>query len=216
MPSFFSAMEMNFGDEIENKRYAENFMHDFWPLPPVDPTKAKFPCCLVWTPLPVVSWLAPFIGHVGICMENGTVLDFSGSNFNIGAHKCKHRFAHSEYGAAITWDEALQSTGRHFEHRSYNLFTCNCHSFVATCLNRLCYGGSMSWTMVDVAAQLLFRARWVGPFSVLRSFLPFLTVVCLGVFIVGWPFLIGLFSFSFMLVGWFVLANYCCKNFLDC
>ncbi|CAA0838405.1 Protein REVERSION-TO-ETHYLENE SENSITIVITY1 [Striga hermonthica] len=82
MPSRkLSTMEMNYDNEIENKRYADNFMDDFWPLAPVDPTNAKFPCCLVWTPLPVVSWLAPFIGHVGICMENGTILDFSGSNF---------------------------------------------------------------------------------------------------------------------------------------
>lgn len=55
--------------------------HDFWPLGEIDPKKSKFPCCIVWTPLPVVSWLAPFIGHVGLCREDGVILDFSGSNF---------------------------------------------------------------------------------------------------------------------------------------
>ncbi|KAL3633525.1 Protein REVERSION-TO-ETHYLENE SENSITIVITY1 [Castilleja foliolosa] len=235
-------MEINLADEIESKRLVENIAHDFWPLAPVDHKKAKFPCCLVWTPLPVVSWLAPFIGHVGICNEDGTILDFSGSNLvsvdafafgsvarylqldreqccfppNITGHKCKHRFAHSELGAAITWDDAVQSSGRRFEHRSYNLFTCNCHSFVANCLNRLCYGGSMDWNMVDVATLMLFKAKWVGPFSVLRSFLPFITVLGLGIFVVGWPFLIGLFLFSFLLVGWFLLATYCFKNLLEC
>lgn len=54
--------------------------HELWPLDAVDPKKASFPCCLVWAPLPIVSWLAPFIGHVGICREDGTILDFSGSN----------------------------------------------------------------------------------------------------------------------------------------
>nr|GFD03328.1 protein reversion-to-ethylene sensitivity1 [Tanacetum cinerariifolium] len=54
--------------------------HGFWPLDQIDPTKSRFPCCLVWTPLPVVSWLAPFIGHVGLCMDDGAVVDFSGSN----------------------------------------------------------------------------------------------------------------------------------------
>ncbi|KAK6129535.1 hypothetical protein DH2020_036720 [Rehmannia glutinosa] len=168
-------MEISLAGEIENKRYAETILDDFWPLPPVDPKKATFPCCLVWTPLPVVSWLAPFIGHVGICKEDGTILDFSGSNLvnvddfafgsvarylqfdreqdllrqccfppNIAGHKCKHRYAHTEFGTAITWDDAMQSSARYFEHKSYNLFTCNCHSFVANCLNRLCYEGSMN------------------------------------------------------------------------
>lgn len=54
---------------------------DLWPLCEVEPKKSRFPCCIVWTPLPVVSWLAPFIGHVGIGREDGTILDFSGSNF---------------------------------------------------------------------------------------------------------------------------------------
>lgn len=81
MPSGkLSLMEYNLAQEIENKRYAGNIQHEFWPLDEVDPTKARFPCCVVWTPLPVVSWLAPFIGHVGICKEDGTILDFSGSN----------------------------------------------------------------------------------------------------------------------------------------
>jgi len=35
----------------------------------------------VWTPLPVVSWLLPFVGHIGIGREDGVILDFAGPNF---------------------------------------------------------------------------------------------------------------------------------------
>ncbi len=47
----------------------------------IDPRKARFPCCIVWTPLPIISWLVPFIGHIGICREDGVILDFAGPNF---------------------------------------------------------------------------------------------------------------------------------------
>ncbi|PQM37135.1 hypothetical protein Pyn_40224 [Prunus yedoensis var. nudiflora] len=47
----------------------------------IDPRRARFPCCIVWTPLPVISWLIPFIGHIGICREDGVILDFAGPNF---------------------------------------------------------------------------------------------------------------------------------------
>lgn len=66
--------------EVQSRIYADNIQHEFWPLGEVDPNKARFPCCLVWAPLPVVSWLAPFVGHVGICGEDGTIFDFFGSN----------------------------------------------------------------------------------------------------------------------------------------
>ena len=33
---------------------------------------------IVWTPLPLLSWLFPFIGHVGIATSDGMIHDFSG------------------------------------------------------------------------------------------------------------------------------------------
>ncbi|PIN02510.1 hypothetical protein CDL12_24976 [Handroanthus impetiginosus] len=220
----------------------ESILHELWPLDEIEPQNAKFPCCIVWTPLPIVSWLAPFIGHIGICREGGAILDFSGSNlinvdnFAFGSvakylqldrrqccfpptlfgHTCKNHSAHAEFGSAISWDDALQSSSRHYEHKSYNLFTCNCHSFVANCLNRFCYEGSMNWNMVNVAALVLFKGKWVDGLSVLRSFLPFMVVLCFGVFMVGWPSIIALSSFSFLLFVWFLLSNYCFRNLIDC
>ena len=51
------------------------------PTMQIDPRRARFPCCVVWTPLPIISWLVPFIGHIGICREDGVILDFAGPNF---------------------------------------------------------------------------------------------------------------------------------------
>ncbi|KAK9273890.1 hypothetical protein L1049_018702 [Liquidambar formosana] len=124
---------------------------------------------------------------------------------NLAGHTCKHRYKHAENGTAITWDDALQSSMHHFEHKSYNLFTCNCHSFVANCLNRLCYGGSMDWNMINVVALVLLKGHWVDSTSILRSFFPFIMVLCMGIFMVGWPFVVGLLSFSLLLIGWFLL-----------
>ncbi|KAL2317907.1 hypothetical protein Fmac_031783 [Flemingia macrophylla] len=235
-------MELKASYDVEHSSSTQQIQHDLWPLDPIDPKIAKFPCCLVWNPLPVVSWLAPFIGHVGICREDGVVLDFSGSYnvnvddfafgpaarylqldrkqccfpLNLSAHTCKQGYRHSEFGTAITWDDALQSSVREYESKTHNLFTCNCHSFVANCLNRLSYGGSMNWNMVNVGALILFKGHWVGFKSIIRAFLPFVVVACLGVFAVGWPFLLGLLSFSLLLMLWFLLGSYLFRNMLEC
>lgn len=80
-PSRFSPMELKATNDLEDASCSQRLHRDMWPLDEVDPSKARFPCCIVWTPLPIVSWLAPFFGHVGICREDGAILDFSGSNF---------------------------------------------------------------------------------------------------------------------------------------
>lgn len=74
----------------------------------------------------------------------------------------------------------------------------------------------MGWNMVNVAALILFKGHWINSMSILRSFLPFILVLCLGILLVGWPFLIGLFSFSFLLLGWFVLGTYFVKGLIEC
>lgn len=240
--SRFHPMDLKTTFDIEHSRLSRTLQHDFWPLGEIDPKNSKFPCCLVWTPLPVVSWLAPFIGHVGICREDGTILDFSGSNFinadefafgavarylqldrqkccfppNLTGHTCKQRYKHSEYGPSVTWDDVLRTSTSLYESKSYNLFTCNCHSFAANCLNRLCYGGTMGWNMVSIACLMLFKAHWVDFYAILRAFTPFVVVMCLGLVMVGWPFLIGLFSFSFLLFLWFILGTYCFRCLLEC
>jgi len=28
--------------------------------------------------LPIITWIIPFIGHTGICMDDGTIHDFAG------------------------------------------------------------------------------------------------------------------------------------------
>ncbi|ERN16452.1 protein REVERSION-TO-ETHYLENE SENSITIVITY1 [Amborella trichopoda] len=233
-------MEVKAADDIEDA-HSKSMLLERWPLAPVDLKRARFPCCIVWTPLPIVSWLAPFMGHLGICREDGTILDFSGSNFvsvdnftfgavaryiqldrdqccfppHLSGHTCKNRYKHLERGTAISWDDALRSSTQHFQHHSYNLLTCNSHSFVANCLNRLAYSGSVSWNPLNIGALVLLRARWVDPTSVLRSFFPFAVVLALGIFMVGPPFLLGLASFSLLLFIWFVFGTYCVKNLVE-
>jgi hypothetical protein len=33
----------------------------------IDIKRSRFPYCIVWTPLPLISWIIPVIGHTGIC-----------------------------------------------------------------------------------------------------------------------------------------------------
>jgi hypothetical protein len=38
----------------------------------------RYPYCIVWTPLPPITWLVPFIGHMGIATSAGIIYDFAG------------------------------------------------------------------------------------------------------------------------------------------
>lgn len=44
----------------------------------INPARARFPFSIVWTPLPLITWLIPVIGHTGIGMSDGVIHDFAG------------------------------------------------------------------------------------------------------------------------------------------
>ena len=38
----------------------------------------RFPFCIVWTPIPLLTWLFPVVGHMGIATSSGIIRDFAG------------------------------------------------------------------------------------------------------------------------------------------
>ncbi|XP_078429796.1 protein RTE1-HOMOLOG-like isoform X2 [Wolffia australiana] len=132
----------------------------------IDPRRARFPRCIVWTPLPIISWFIPFIGHLGICREDGVILDFAGpyfvsvDNFAFGAVARYLPLDRSKIPTlAVPWDESLRKSTVEFQHKPYNLLTCNCHSFVASCLNNLADNGRGEWNVVKLAAWVFFKGK---------------------------------------------------------
>ncbi|XP_020590113.1 protein REVERSION-TO-ETHYLENE SENSITIVITY1-like isoform X2 [Phalaenopsis equestris] len=215
--------------EFEAATDVEKLFHQTPPLEQIDPRKARFPCCIVWTPLPLVSWFLPFIGHIGIGREDGVILDFAGphfvsvDHFNFGSVARYIQLSRDECSLSpknealesnemITWDSALRNSTHDFQHRSYSLLTCNCHCFVANCLNRLCYAGHRRWNVVNLAALIFFRGIWVDRIAVLKSFLPPVSVLGLGFLLGGTNFLAVIGGFGLALVGWFLVGTYCFRN----
>nr|XP_043615377.1 protein RTE1-HOMOLOG-like [Erigeron canadensis]XP_043615378.1 protein RTE1-HOMOLOG-like [Erigeron canadensis] len=202
----------------------------------IDPTRARFPCCIVWTPLPVISWLLPFVGHVGIGREDGVIVDFAGPNFvsvdnfafgpvarYIQINKDKQTWAYrseEEYGLVesgknqYTWDDALKKTSQEYQQQIYSVLTCNCHSFVANHLNRL-ESQASGWNVVNVAALILLKGEWVDTPSMVRSYLSFMVVFLMGITFGGAGFLTFLAFLVFLLSGWYLCGTYYFKNIIQ-
>jgi transmembrane protein 222 len=154
---------------------------------------------IVWSPLPPLTWLIPFIGHTGIADSNGVISDFQGPYtvgdrgrmaFGAPTHVLKIRIAGMDGGAdkgtcstaataAVRWDEAIQEANEVYRGRMHNLFCDNCHSHVACALNSMAIKdyGVEKWNMVNLAVLLFFRGRFVSKTAVLQAYGPFCIVV---------------------------------------
>lgn len=138
---------------------------------------------IVWSPLPLITWLIPFVGHTGICSSSGIASDFQGPYF-VGSDG---RMAFGAPTRALkipgvtmeTWDACIQDANQVYSARMHNIFCDNCHSHVAYALNKMganAYGVS-KWNMVNIATLVFFRGRFLSWWAIGKQFLPITLIV---------------------------------------
>ncbi|KAL1428529.1 hypothetical protein MTO96_002897 [Rhipicephalus appendiculatus] len=166
------------------------------PRPSIDFSRDRFPCCIVWTPIPCLTWLCPLIGHMGICMSSGVIRDFAGPYYVSTAWPLaglQSKLLHAEVSGVRLkhvwcrywmldpskardgvqgWDRGVTEGSEEYRGHMHNLFCDNCHSHVARCLNLMQYGGSTRWNMVKLALMMPFHAKYVSTWALIKTWLP--------------------------------------------
>jgi hypothetical protein len=158
-------------------------------LPDIDSERQRFPFCIVWTPLPLITWLFPFIGHMGICTSAGVIRDFAGPFY---VSEDEMAFGNPTKYWRLTpyrtrkaeWDDAVRLASEEYSHRMHNLCCDNCHSHVAMALNLMQYDGSTSWNMFKLTLFMLLYSHYVSFWGFLKTWLPFIIVITLIVLLV--------------------------------
>ncbi|NWR79503.1 TM222 protein, partial [Centropus bengalensis] len=155
----------------------------------LDAERGRFPYCVVWTPIPVLTWLFPIIGHMGICTSTGVIRDFAGPYFV--SPSCEGISSPSRYwkldpnkvysSGPNAWDTAVHDASEEYKHRMHNLCCDNCHSHVALALNLMRYDNSTSWNMVKLCFFSLLYGKYVSIGGFVKTWLPF--VLFLGVIV---------------------------------
>jgi len=160
--------------------------------PSVHPEASRFPFCIVWTPIPMLTWFLPIIGHMGIATSTGVIRDFAGpyyvSEDEMGfGEPTKYWQLNLDKIEASSWDQAVYEASEEYKQRMHNLCCDNCHSHVAMALNLMKYKGSMSWNMVKLCFLMLVYGRYVSISAFLKTWLPFLIIAaiitCIALFI---------------------------------
>ncbi|KHN87279.1 Transmembrane protein [Toxocara canis] len=145
----------------------------------VDPSRRRFPVCIVWAPIPLLTWLFPFIGHMGIATSRGVIRDFAGSycvNEDDMAFGWPTRYLKLDVdkvvGGAEAWDRAVRSASDEYKGHVHNLICDNCHSHVALALNEMRYAQRRNYNMIYLGTLIFFKARYVGFGGFLKQWLP--------------------------------------------
>ncbi|KAK2711774.1 transmembrane protein 222-like [Artemia franciscana] len=152
----------------------------------VEPDRNRYPHCIVWTPIPVLTWLFPIIGHMGIATTEGVIRDFAGPyyvNEERMAFGDPVKFWQLDLnkieGKSVAYDSSISASAEEYKNHMHNLCCDNCHSFVALALNNMGYHGKNNWNMVSILFYFVVHSRYISAVSVLKTWVPFVLFVTL-------------------------------------
>lgn len=174
-------------------------------LPPViDVQREHYPFCVVWAPIPLLSWVCPLVGHIAICDSKGRIHDFQGS-YRIGVDRMlfgvpvkywdiSRDYVPSFYeptqgdaeanAAAVkreiaAYDEGVATATAHFrQNEMYNFFTNNCHVFAADAMNRQQLK-QQHMGMVRIVIGMALHGRYVSAGRFWMAHTPFFVLLAI-------------------------------------
>ena len=151
----------------------------------VKPHEARFPLCIVWTPLPMITQLIPCIGHTGIGDSKGVIYDFAGPYYvskDDLAFGETHKYVVLELDGVTeeAYNEAISEANRIYKRRMHNICCDNCHSHVARVLNTLKYKGKSSYTMIHVWWMCLMQGTYVECKHIFYTYVGWLLAAVIG------------------------------------
>ncbi|XP_014241415.1 transmembrane protein 222 [Cimex lectularius] len=146
----------------------------------------RFPYAIVWTPIPVMTWIFPFLGHMGICTSDGVIRDFAGSYY---VSEDRMAFGNPTRYLQLqpdcppdVWDTAISDAACSYKTKTHNLCWDNCHSMVALALNNMKYKGTR-WNAWKLGFWMFFCSKFVGVSGFLKTFAPFIVAMLVLIFI---------------------------------
>lgn len=162
-----------------------------------DQSHQQHELCILWSPLPIITWFLPFVGHLGMSDSSGTMNDFQGP-YTVGQDNHRMAFGRptrfypiqqllkdsdvfDEPDFATRWDEAIDEANRIYRGRMHNICWDNCHSHVGYALQIV---SKRKWNMVQLATFMFFQGRFVnGWSSICQQFGPFCVFLLLVYFL---------------------------------
>ena len=148
----------------------------------IDLRSSHFPYCIVWTPIPILTYIIPCIGHTGVGNSSGIIHDFASSffvsvdDFAFGKPTKYIQLDLTEQ-EKYDWDRAILKGDNRYNMEEHNLFVNNCHSHVAYVLNQLNYRGRNNYNMVSIWWMLIMKGKYVSCCGFFKTYIGFLIIV---------------------------------------
>lgn len=148
--------------------------------PSIDPLNNLYPNCIVFGVLPLITWLIPVIGHIGIGDSNGHIHDFAGS-CHIGYNQFMTgrvtKYYHLDQIDSTILDRSIIIANNKYNKQHHNIISNNCHHHVSDVLRATQLPQYNNVTMLQTWWLITVYGRYSTWAGLIYTWLPFCSIL---------------------------------------
>lgn len=152
--------------------------------------KFKKPYAFLWSPIPFISTILPFIGHISVCSSNGTIHDFFSSKYisinqiNYGS-PYKYINLDLKENEMREWDKAIAKADKKYKRKIFSFCGNNSLKYAAFILGTINYNGKSKHSKCDIIKLGMRKSKFFSNCDVIKTYIGFvLIIVCIILIIV--------------------------------
>lgn len=152
--------------------------------------KYKKPYAFLWSPIPFISTILPFIGHISVCSSNGTIHDFFSSKYislnqiNYGA-PYKYINLELKESEMREWDRAIVKADKKYKRKIFSFCGNNSLKYAAFVLGAINYNGKSKHSKCDIIKLGIRKSKFFSNCDVIKTYIGFvLIIVCIILIII--------------------------------
>lgn len=183
-PQMKHVLSLDDNDELNSKPHLNENNDD-----PAQNILDNISCSLVWTSIPVLSYVFPFVGHVGITDSVGRIHDFGSSNYvsiDQMAYGNPDKIIHFEItqDEFTRWNKSIHTVSKKFSKKTYSLCGTNGYSFCASVLNKIKYNDRNDYTACEVMKMTIGCSYYVSTASMCKSYIGLIVIIVILIIII--------------------------------
>lgn len=152
--------------------------------------KYKKPYTFLWSSIPFISTIFPFLGHISVCSSNGTIHDYFSSKYisidqlNYGSPEKIINLELNE-GEMIEWDRAIKRSDKKYKRKNFSFCGNNSLKYAGYILSEVNYKGKKKYSKCDIIKLSINKGKYLSKCAIVKTWIGFVLIItCLLLIII--------------------------------
>ena len=136
---------------------------------------SKYKYCIIWSHIPLITFLMPFVGHSSIVNSYGFIHDFQSSYFIQIYNEeengfCKIVYLNLNDSQKLIWDNIIEQIDKVYQKKSFSFCGNNSFKYISDILSIIEYKSKKNYSQYDIFWLIIKEGKFISKCQIFKTY----------------------------------------------